>query len=114
RGYRPLLTFSLRHPLVVLGAGLLVLGGTVGATSLLKTDFLGSFGDDRALLVTQTLPAGLRLDASSKAAGEVETVLKGNADLKNYQATIGQPGSPNVVQYYITLTDTVDADAATA
>src|SRR3954469_201318 len=45
RGYLPLLTFSLRHPLVVLAAALVVLAGTVGATSLLKTDFLGSFGD---------------------------------------------------------------------
>ena len=114
RGYLPLLTFSLRHPLVVLAAALVVLAGTVGATSLLKTDFLGSFGDDRALLITQTLPAGLRLDASSTAANEVETVLKSNADVKNYQATIGQPGTPNVVQYYITLTDSADPDAATA
>ncbi len=113
RGYLPLLTFSLKHPIIVLGMALVVLGGTVGATAFLKTDFLGSFGDDRALLVTQTLPAGLRLEASSEAAEQVETTLKNNADIKNYQATVGQPGSPNVVQYYITLTDAADPDAAT-
>ncbi|GAA3552621.1 hypothetical protein GCM10022197_04590 [Microlunatus spumicola] len=113
RGYLPLLTFSLRHPIVVLGVAVAILAGTVGATSFLKTDFLGSFGDDRALLVTQTLPAGLRLEASAKAAEQVETALSSNSDVKNYQATVGQPGSPNVVQYYITLGDTVDAEAAT-
>ena len=114
RGYLPALLFSLRHPFVVLGAAVLVLVATLGSTAFLKTDFLGSFGDDRALLVTQTLPAGLRLDASSERAGEVETVLASNPEVKNYQATVGQPGSPNVVQYFITLTDTADADAATA
>ena len=114
RGYLPLLTFSLKHPVIVLGLALVLLGGTAGATSILKTDFLGSFGDDRALLVTQTLPAGLRLEASAKAAAEVETRLAADRDIKNYQATVGQPGSPNVVQYSITLTDAADTDAATA
>ena len=113
RGYLPLLTFSLKHPIVVVGVAVAILAGTIGATSFLKTDFLGSFGDDRALLVTQTLPAGLKLEASSEAAEQVESELKANTDIKNYQATIGQPGSPNLVQYYITLTDTADTVAAT-
>ncbi|MGI3783581.1 MAG: efflux RND transporter permease subunit, partial [Janthinobacterium lividum] len=39
--------------------------------------------------------------------------LKANPDIKHYQATVGQPGSPNVVQYSITLTDAADTDAAT-
>ena len=114
RGYLPVLTFSLKHPLIVLGTAIVILGGTVGATAFLKTDFLGSFGDDRALLVTQTLPAGLRLEASAKASEEVESQLANNRDVKNYQATVGQPGSPNVVQYSITLTDAADTIAATS
>ncbi len=113
RGYLPALLFSLKHPVVVLGVAAAVLFGTVASTAFLKTDFLGSFGDDRALLVTQTLPAGLRLDASARRAEEIETALAANPDVKNYQATIGQPGSPNVVQYFITLTGTADAAAAT-
>nr|WP_232531096.1 efflux RND transporter permease subunit [Microlunatus antarcticus] len=114
RGYLPLLTFSLKHPVVVLGVAGAILAGTLGATSLLKTDFLGSFGDDRALLVTQTLPAGLRLEATAEKAAQVESELASNRDIKNYQATVGQPGSPNIVTYSITLNDTVDTDAATA
>ncbi|HEY0238446.1 MAG TPA: efflux RND transporter permease subunit [Friedmanniella sp.] len=113
RGYLPLLTFSLRHPIIVLGVAVAILGGTIGATSLLKTDFLGSFGDDRALLVTQTLPAGLKLETSAQQAAKVETELSTNTDIKTYQATVGQPGSPNVVQYSITLTDAADTVAAT-
>ena len=113
RGYLPLLVFSLKHPIIVLGLAVVVLAGTVGATSFLKTNFLGSFGDDRALLVTQTLPAGLRLEASSEAAEQVEAALRSNEDVKNYQATVGQPGSPNVVQYFLTLTDAADTVAAT-
>ena len=113
RGYLPVLLFSLRRPFVVIGVAVALLAGTIGATAFLKTDFLGSFGDDRALLVTQTLPAGLKLEAGSKAAEQVEAALKANPDVKNYQATIGQPGSPNLVQYFITLTDTADTEAAT-
>ena len=114
RGYLPVLTFSLRHPIVVLGVAVVILAGTIGATSFLKTDFLGAFGDDRALLVTQTLPAGLKLDAAAEASEQVESELSANPDVKNYQATIGQPGSPNLVQYFITLTDEADTIAATA
>ncbi len=113
RGYLPILLYSIRHPAIVLGVALVVLGGTVGASAFLKTDFLGSFGDDRALLVTQKLPAGLRLDQSAKAAAEVENQLAGNTDIKNYQATIGQPGNPNTVTYSITLSDDADPAAAT-
>ena len=113
RGYLPVLLYSLRHPVIVLGIALVVLGGTVGASAFLKTDFLGSFGDDRALLVTQKLPAGLRLDQSAKAAAEVENQLAGNTDIKNYQATIGQPGNPNTVTYSITLADNADPASAT-
>ncbi len=113
QGYLPVLTYSLRHPLVVLGVALVVLAGTAGASAFLKTDFLGSFGDDRALLVTQKLPTGLRLDESAKAAQEVETVLGANPDIRDYQATIGQPGTPNTVTYSITLTDAADPATAT-
>ncbi len=113
RGYLPVLGFSLRHPIVVLGIALVVLAGTGAASAFLKTDFLGSFGDDRALLVTQKLPVGLRLDESAKAAAEVESQLAGSGDIENYQATIGQPGTPNTVTYSITLTDAADPATAT-
>ncbi len=113
KGYLPVLTFGLRHPLVTLGVALMIFVGTLGASTLLKTDFLGSFGDDRALFITQTLPAGLRLDATDKAAAKVEEQLAANPDVKNYQATIGQPGQPSVVTYSLTLADAADPTTAT-
>ena len=47
KGYLPVLRWGLRHPVITLALALIVFIGTLGASTLLKTDFLGSFADDR-------------------------------------------------------------------
>ena len=119
RGYLPILRSALRHPLIALSLAVLILVATVGALQFVKTDFIGSSGDDRALLITQTLPPGTKLDNTSEAAKQVEQALSDNPDVETYLAGIGQAsnpeaaGEPNIVNYSITLKESTEPDVAT-
>ena len=68
---------------------LVIFVGTLGASTLLKTDFLGSVSDDSSLTIKQELPAGTRLDTMSAAAEKVEAMLAADPDVKDYLTTIG-------------------------
>ncbi len=113
RGYLPVLRWTLRHPVITLAISLVIFIGTLGASTLLKTDFLGSLGDDKALQINQELPSGTRLESTAESASKIEKVLSEDPDVKSYQSTIGQAGKPNVVTYSVTLADEADASAAT-
>ncbi|GAB3766139.1 efflux RND transporter permease subunit [Microlunatus parietis] len=113
KGYLPVLNWTLRHPVITLIISFVIFLGTLGASTLLKTDFLGSLGDDRALQINQELPSGTRLETTAESAAKIEKVLADDPDVKSYQSTIGQPGEANVATYSITLTDEADAGAAT-
>ena len=89
KGYLPVLNFGLAHPVITLAMALVIFVGTLGASTLLKTDFLGSVSDDSSLTIKQELPAGTRLDTMSAAAEQVEAVLKADPDVKDYLTTIG-------------------------
>ena len=66
KGYLPVLGWGLRHPVVTLAIALVVFVGTLGASTLLKTDFLGSVTDQSTLTIQQELPAGTRLDTHER------------------------------------------------
>ncbi|HEY5979564.1 MAG TPA: efflux RND transporter permease subunit, partial [Microlunatus sp.] len=89
KGYLPVLNFGLAHPVITLAMALVIFIGTLGASTLLKTDFLGSVSDDSSLTIKQELPAGTRLDTMSAAAEKVEAVLAADPDVKDYLTTIG-------------------------
>ncbi len=89
KGYLPVLGWGLRHPVITLAVAMLVFVGTLGASTLLKTDFLGSVSDDTVLTIQQELPAGTRLDTMSEAAKQVEAVLAADPAVKSYLTTIG-------------------------
>ncbi len=95
RGYLPVLGFALRRPLVVLVAAVVIFAGTMASTTLLKTDFLGSVADKSSLLITQEMPAGTRLSATSDAAERIEQVLAQTPDITGTLTTVGTPGSNN-------------------
>ena len=84
-----MLNFGLAHPVITLAMALVIFVGTLGASTLLKTDFLGSVSDDSSLTIKQELPAGTRLDTMSAAAEKVEAVLAADPDVKDYLTTIG-------------------------
>jgi multidrug efflux pump subunit AcrB len=89
KGYLPVLNFGLAHPVITLAMAFVIFVGTLGASTLLKTDFLGSVSDDSSLTIKQELPAGTRLDTMSAAAEKVEAVLAADPDVKDYLTTIG-------------------------
>jgi len=88
RAYLPLLRSSLAHPVVTLLAAVLVLAGTVGLATQLKTDFLGSTGQN-TLTITQELPPGTDLATTDAAAARVEALLADVPEVVTSQLTIG-------------------------
>ena len=117
RGYLPVLRFGLRRPFLTLAMALVVFVGTLGAATLLKTDFLGSVTDQTTLAIHQKLPPGTRLSTTSTAAEQVENILRADPQVKDYLVTIGGslvPGatpSTNTAEFTVLLVDEARADA---
>ena len=61
-------------------------------TPLLKTNLFDSSGQN-TMSITQSLPPGTSLDATSVAAGKVEAILKDTPGVDIYQYTAGSTGS---------------------
>ncbi|MDQ1512188.1 MAG: hypothetical protein QOC59_30 [Microbacteriaceae bacterium] len=92
RGYRPVLSSTLRHPwLTTLGA-LVLLVGTGALVPLLQTNYLGSSGQN-TLTVTQTLADGTTLDAQTVRARATDRALRGIEGVRTVDASIGTSGS---------------------
>jgi multidrug efflux pump subunit AcrB len=115
-GYLPILHFGLRHPFITLGLALVVFAATLGSATLLKTDFIGSVTDQTTLAIHQKLPPGTRLSTTSSAAEQVEKLLQGDPQVKNYLVTIGGslvPGatpSTNTAEFTVLLTEGARAE----
>jgi multidrug efflux pump subunit AcrB len=116
QGYLPVLHFGLRHPFLTLGMALVVFAATLGSATLLKTDFIGSVTDQTTLAIHQELPPGTRLSTTSSAAKQVENLLQGDPQVKNYLVTIGGslvPGataSTNSAEFTVLLAEGARAD----
>ncbi|UJH70266.1 efflux RND transporter permease subunit [Ornithinimicrobium sp. INDO-MA30-4] len=87
---------SLAHPVITLAVAGLVLAGTVGAGTLLKTDFIGS-ADGDTLTATITLPTGTELASTDETAREVEAWLGDQDEVESYQSTVGSSGGIEAV-----------------
>jgi hydrophobic/amphiphilic exporter-1 (mainly G- bacteria), HAE1 family len=119
RTYLPVLRGSLAHPVVTLVlAGLVLVATGAGATQL-KTDFIGSAGED-TLTATLEMPAGTRLDDTDAAAQDVEAWLAGRDDVESYQVVVGSTGGIEAVflgggsstaTFAVTLSEDTDGDA---
>ncbi|MFG1951151.1 efflux RND transporter permease subunit [Micromonospora sp. NPDC048830] len=121
RAYLPAIGFAIRSRgtrWITLALGLLVLLGTFGLSSALKTNFLDDSGQD-TLTITQELPPGSGLAATDQAARRVEAVLERTEGVATYQVTAGgndQPwaggGGNDSATFSVTLDG--DTDAAEA
>ena len=108
----PAIVAALRHPwrTIVVSVAIFVL--TMMGASLLKTDLLGSAGEN-SIFITQALPSGASLEASDKAAKSVEDVLTNDSDVDTYSATVNGPETGSENSFNITLTEDSDAQAVT-
>lgn len=121
--YLPILLGTLKHPWVTIAVALLVLGGTGASATLLKTNFLGSSGQN-TLTVSQALPAATSLAVQSAQAKKVEDALDSVKAVTTVQLTIGSSGnslasffggtSGSTVTYQITTDPDADQDALTS
>ncbi|WP_382308122.1 efflux RND transporter permease subunit [Herbiconiux sp. UC225_62] len=120
RRYLPIISWTLKHSVITIVIAILVLVGTVPLTLLMKTNFLGSSGQN-TFTVTQTVPVGSSLDTQSAAADQVESALEGIDGIQTVQLTIGSSGSAlrdafvgggdSAITYNITTDEGVDQDA---
>ncbi len=88
RGYRPVITWTLKRPIATLMLAVLVLGGTGFLATGLQTNFIGNSGQN-TLTVSQTLPNGSSLDELDTAATVVEGELLEIDGIETVQASIG-------------------------
>lgn len=91
RGYLPIIEWTLRHGVVTIVAAGLVLGGTIALTPLMKTNFLGSSGQN-TFQVTQELPVGTSLEAMDAASKPVERTIRDTDGVETVQTSIGSGG----------------------
>ncbi|CAN5250502.1 efflux RND transporter permease subunit [soil metagenome] len=92
RIYIPVIRWSLRFPAIVIVAALVVLGGSGYLATQLKTNFIGSSGQN-TLTVTQDLPAGTSLEATDTAAKIVEAKLEKIDGVDIVQLSLGSSGT---------------------
>ncbi|MCD2441277.1 efflux RND transporter permease subunit [Agromyces sp. SYSU K20354] len=115
RGYLPIIEWTLKHGVVTIIVAVLILAGTVALTPLMKTNFLGSSGQN-TFQVSQVLPVGTSLDAMDAASEPVEDAIRGTEGVEIVQTSIGTGSSPLAAAFggggaTITYSVTTDEDA---
>ncbi|WP_018134237.1 efflux RND transporter permease subunit [Acaricomes phytoseiuli] len=88
RGYLPVLQQTQRRPVLTLSVGAVILIGTIVVIPLLPQNLLGDSGEN-SMSITQTLPPGTSLQATSDAAEQVEQVLQDIDGIQDVQVTVG-------------------------
>ncbi|WP_136707465.1 efflux RND transporter permease subunit [Agromyces sp. H66] len=91
RGYLPIIEWTLRHSVATIIIAVLILGGTIALTPFMKTNFLGSSGQN-TFQVTQELPVGSSLEAMDEASQPVEQVIRETEGVETVQTSIGSGG----------------------
>ncbi|WP_201614970.1 efflux RND transporter permease subunit [Gulosibacter hominis] len=86
--YAPALRFAIRRPALLLIAAALVLGGTVAVAPLMKTNFLGSTGQE-SFSIRQTPPANASLANMGEYAERLENEIKQVDGIKTVQLNYG-------------------------
>ncbi len=120
RGYRPIVGWTITHPLATMLIAILTLGGTFALVPLMKTNFVGGSGQS-TITLTHSTPGGLTLMDRSAVAEDVEAKLLEYPGIETVQISIGGGngfaafnGQAGNIIYQITIADDVDADLVRA
>lgn len=90
--YQRLLAWSLRHRVITLTAGALVLAGSIGAVPLLPQGFVAS--SDRSQSIAQVeLPPGTTLAAAEQTVAKLVAVVRAQAEVTSVFSQIAVPTS---------------------
>ncbi len=92
RRYLPALKLAIDHKVVTLVAAAAVFLAAMALTPLLKTNLFDNSAQN-TMTVTQQMPAGTSLNATTAAATQIEEVLAGTDGIEIYQMTAGSTGS---------------------
>ena len=117
RSYVPVIRWATHHKIITLVLGVLVFFGTIALVPGMKTDFIGSSGQN-TLTVTQELPSGTSLSKTNAQAKRVERVIRGFSQVETEQTTVGSSqfaafmGGGGTNQSQFSITTDVDADQA--
>ena len=91
RVYLPLLTFALRHRLVVVAGATIALVGALALVPRLGTEFVPVMDEGAFDMDVQLIP-GVSLEQAMKTAGDVEERLKRFPELETVVSRTGQTG----------------------
>lgn len=75
RCYLPMLRWTIRKPIAVIIAAVLLLGGSLALIPQLKVEFIGDTGGD-SVSVTQTFDSGVDIDEVTSQVTEAEKVMR--------------------------------------
>ena len=119
KAYLPVLRTALARPWLTLGLAGLLLVATGWTATQLKTDFIGSSGEN-TLQATLTLPTGTQLEETDEEAARVEQWLAEQDEVESYQVVAGSPGGieavfmgsgANTATFALTLVEGVEGEA---
>ncbi|MFE5670764.1 efflux RND transporter permease subunit [Agromyces sp. NPDC056523] len=122
KGFLPILGWTLRHAAVTIIVAVLVLAGTVALAPLMKTNFLGSSGQN-TFRVVQELPVASSLEYMATASVPVEEAIRGVEGVETVQTSIGSTArgvlaafsaGGSSVTYNVTTDEDADQDALQA
>ncbi|MBT2517868.1 efflux RND transporter permease subunit [Streptomyces sp. ISL-90] len=122
RGYLPIIEWTLRHGFVTIIVAALILGGTIALLPFMKTNFLGSSGQN-TFRVTQELPVGTSLESLDEASRSVEQAIRDTEGVETVQTSIGSSGrglaaafggGASSITYSVTTEESADQDSLQA
>lgn len=122
RGYRPIVRWTILHPLVTVLIAILTLGGTFALAPLMKTNFVGG-GGQTTMTIRHSVPAGETLDQKIEIAADAEKDLLAIPGIETVQTSFGGGnrlsalfGGSGDITYQVTISEApeVDADAVQA
>jgi HAE1 family hydrophobic/amphiphilic exporter-1 len=86
--YTPSLKWALGHRALTLIIAAVLFVGSLGLLPVIGTSFMSGMSE-KTLTVDIQMPPGTDISVTSATAAQVEALLKGNKEIKNYDTTVG-------------------------